>query len=199
MMRQVRVPAPTLFAQNAARWTVAWRERRGAEPSARFVWPTVDGQRADQLIRPVLRLMTEDHCSYCDVFSVWEAGASVDHFRPKSSFVEHAFEWPNLFVACAECQKRLDRYDDRLLKPDDEDYTFDRYFIYDVESGRIEPNPQANEAEAARARITIELFKLNRVERCVLRRLEWDNRPLDIDLAKRKYRFVPPRVCVPRE
>lgn len=108
---------------------------------------------------PILKNMTGARCAWCDI-PVVHAG-SIDHFRPKSRFPELGYVWDNLFPACAGCQKRQDRWDDRLLRPDDLTYSFERYFKYDASTGRIEPSPTAGPVDSERAEVTIALFRLN--------------------------------------
>jgi hypothetical protein len=46
------------------------------------------------------------------------------------------------------------------LRPDDDDYTFERYFLREID-GSIIPNPAASTQDTERALATIELLKLN--------------------------------------
>jgi len=38
-------------------------------------------------------------CMYCSD----SRGATIEHFRPKSSYPEHAFRWPNFLWICGDC------------------------------------------------------------------------------------------------
>ncbi|MCA9490690.1 MAG: HNH endonuclease [Myxococcales bacterium] len=109
--------------------------------------------------------MTDEHCAYCDHFPLGiEASAEIDHFQPKSDdrFAHLAYEWTNLYGVCRRCnQAKSDRWEAALLRPDDEDYAFDRYFEVDLLTGRLEPRGDAPQADRERARVTIEVFGLN--------------------------------------
>jgi uncharacterized protein (TIGR02646 family) len=192
MMPQKRLPPPQKFAENAPAWTEKLRQSTAQQ----FTWYEVDGQRADEIAKPVLSQMTEGHCSYCDVYHIDEAGPSVDHFRPKSAFKALAYDWSNLFVACVVCQKRGNRFDEQLLKPDQDEYSFEKYFIYDVDTGKIAPNPAASVPDQKRAETTIDLFGLNRHGKPGRRFEEWRDRIRGRSTA-RKYRFIPTPENVP--
>lgn len=38
-------------------------------------------------------------CMYC----VDSHGSDIEHFRPKTPYPQHAFQWPNLLLCCTEC------------------------------------------------------------------------------------------------
>ncbi len=191
MMSCARPPAPEILAQNAPSWTARWLERRAADPGAGFRWPTVEGRPANQHILAALNEMTAGHCAYCDGWPLEDTtDPSIDHFRPKAHFPEAAFGWSNLFLACGRCQGpqgKSDRWDDDLLKPDAEDYSFERYFRYVAATGELEPNPQASAKDQRRAEITISLLGLNAGSRPQSRRRI---QRLYTQEASRPYRFV---------
>lgn len=165
MMACTRGPAPGALQEGAARWTAAWLQRRNVQRGAEFAWPKVRKVPLNFILHQHLAAMTRDHCAYCDGYPFGEMAVStIDHFQPKSTFPELAFAWENLFLACGHCQSRQTRpscWDPLTLKPDAPDYAFERFFSYDVRSGRIEPNPQASDEDRTRALATIELFGLN--------------------------------------
>lgn len=106
--------------------------------------------------------MTKHHCSYCDVYRVGpRVKATIDHFRPKSSFPRDAYRWGNLLLACMLCQERNNQFDDRLLKPDEKGYRFEDYFTIDWTTGRLEAVGKEGEERHERAKKTLELFHLN--------------------------------------
>jgi hypothetical protein len=81
------------------------------------------------------------------------------------------YAWENLYLACVKCQEEKARnfdirvepatYQDELLRPDDLDYRFERYFLFNDQNGDIEPNPQASGLDQERARCTIRNLGLN--------------------------------------
>lgn len=155
----MRPPEPSVLGRGGAAWTAAYT---ALPPPRRFAWPTVDGRTVREHLLNDLRAMTQGHCSYCDGFPLDSTAIeTIDHFQPKARWPELAFAWGNLYLACPRCQQRLDAYDHRLLRPDDEGHSFERYFLYDERTGEIRPNPSADTDDQARATITCELFRLN--------------------------------------
>jgi uncharacterized protein (TIGR02646 family) len=192
VIKHDRPQAPAKFVANRERWQQQFSALRAQNATAAFQWYVVDGDSARDLILPVLKQMTAEHCSYCDAYSSYEVGETIDHFRPVSSFHEIAYAWDNLFLACNNCQKRGDAFDDRLLKPDAGDYAFEKYFVFNYATGDLAPAPEASADERARAERTIALFDLNHAERSKSRRtifLKLTRGDID-DAPQRAYRFV---------
>ncbi|MGL4398356.1 MAG: hypothetical protein ACRCXD_00685 [Luteolibacter sp.] len=113
-----------------------------------------------------LRDQTQEHCSYCDMTPICPPGTeTIDHYRPKSGpagRLDLAYDWANLFYCCNYCQgKKLDQFEDALLKPDEVGYEFETYFQWEVATGRLMPNEVASPDDRYRAERTIEIFKLN--------------------------------------
>jgi hypothetical protein len=77
------------------------------------------------------------------------------------------------------------RYEEALLRPDADDYEQHRYFRWDHTLGRLEISERASQTDQDRARLTIELYRLNvgdhpRLRRRDLRRrLVAPDEPLD--------------------
>lgn len=167
MRKFKRVEEPEILKKHCARWNELWTSRCRADSSASFSWYEVDGVDARQHCLPTLQLQTESHCSFCDGYPMRElTNESVEHFRPKRKFPEEAFSWTNLYYCCDGCQKaKGDDWDDLLLRPDGEEYTFGRYFIFDFTTGGIRPNPRATESDQLKAAKTIELYQLDSQQR----------------------------------
>jgi uncharacterized protein (TIGR02646 family) len=141
--------------------------------------------------------MTARHCSYCDGYPLDATGqAEIDHFRPKSQevFYELVCAWENLFLICSRCNAaKRDRWDPALLRPDDPDYAFERYFLFRFDSGELEPASGIPEDDRHRALRTIEIFDLNRTGACrarldVVKAIE--RCVSDAELADVAYRFL---------
>lgn len=91
-------------------------------------------------LRNALISLTDEHCSFCD--NVWIEQTSkktIEHYYPKAEYPLKAYEWSNLFYCCDQCQKSSNRTRTFVLtiKPD-EDYSFDKYFYFDADSGKVE-------------------------------------------------------------
>jgi uncharacterized protein (TIGR02646 family) len=175
MMRQFqRADEPEVLRENFERWTTQYVQLRRANPGAKFIWYTVNGVTARAHILPALKLQTADHCSFCDAFPIdGVSNETIEHFRPKSQFPEQAYLWANLYYCCDACQSaKREEWDERLLQPDGEGYTFTRYFEFDFTTGQIRPSSLTNEEEQSRAARTIELYGLDTPSRRRNRLLE---------------------------
>ncbi len=165
MRRQTRPEPPELLVRNQDKWTQQWLELRRQNPSAKFRWYQADNQTAYQILLPVLKQMTQDHCAFCDSFPVDAvSNETIEHFQPKSDprFEANAYEWTNLFYCCDACQREKGGdWTEGLLRPDADDYTCQRYFRFDYFTGKMSPNPMATEAERNRADVTIRLYGLD--------------------------------------
>jgi uncharacterized protein (TIGR02646 family) len=142
-------------------------KRRKEDPSATFSWPDYKGKSLREHLLPALRSMTQGHCAYCDHFELGVDGAraTIDHFRPKGDprFWHLAYSWQNLFPCCDLCQgEKAERFSDDALAPDDTAYSFQRFFVVDLRTGELQPNPAANPLDQNRARATIAWLGLNR-------------------------------------
>ncbi len=204
MMKQTRPPTPEYLREHYKAWGHRYADRRSQDSNAAFYWPTIGGDKVNVLLTADLEHITQHHCAYCDRN---DFGATIDHFRPKSRFPRLAFAWPNLFLCCNECQQakatnfdnRLPEgttFDKRLLKPDTQDYTFQRYFIVNFDTGIIDVNPAATDEEKERTEITIHVFELNKPRRKTARKLmiklmfELMRRSEDLPLDDLPYRFL---------
>lgn len=159
MRRCERGAEPEVLLSRAARWTAAFL----ADTSREFHWPQVEGRSLNLHLLPALSAMTAEHCAYCDGYPITAvAYKTIDHFRPKAQFRDLAFRWDNFFLACPACNShKREQWDERLLRPDEVEFAFLRYFIFDFASGELEPNPAAAPDDQARARTTIDLLGLN--------------------------------------
>lgn len=187
MMKITRSHAPKVLADNWEKWGIVF-ETSGSN----FSWQ-IDGTNVRNKILELLREMTKDHCSYCDGFPM-EAmlGDTIDHFKPKSIFPTDAYKWENLFLCCNICQKRINQYEDILLKPDEIEYEFGKYFFYNTESGELEPNKLADSKDQERTEYTIRMFKLNEYNRPKSRKMFFRKFAIDQNpiIEEYPYRFI---------
>ena len=161
MRKQDRLEVPVALRDGASKWAETWTLNHKVGKTWR--WPVKDGMPINQTILEPLRTQTASHCSFCDGFPVGSLSVeTIEHFYPKSSFPEKAFEWSNLFYCCTRCQAaKKERFDPRILKPDDADYDFSRYFICDYTTGEIRPNSISSLEDQQRAFTTIVHYGLN--------------------------------------
>ena len=187
-----RGPAPTLLTEQGAAICAEFAARRAADPSHRFEW-----RRALRpIVRDELAAMTDERCAYCDGdLRPGPVQEHIDHFRPKSrpEFFMLVCAWENLFLVCSSCNSaKGDRWHELLLKPDDLDFHFERYFSYAYDTDKLEPNPAASPADAERARVTIELLGLNRGKQPASRKRarQWAAKLSAEDRQDLSYRFL---------
>ncbi len=165
-----RAPIPAELELHANALTAEWLRRieaSGPGNPPTWTWgPMRGGRTVRDHILPVLKRQTDSHCSYCDLYPVAPSSPeTVDHFRPKGRrrWPELAYDWGNLFFACAACQsEKRERFDEHALKPDAPDYRWQDFFRFNTITGEIVPRPGIDEHARARAEATIELFGLNR-------------------------------------
>jgi uncharacterized protein (TIGR02646 family) len=167
MMKIERPNAPDWLNKHWEAWGKEYATKLGKNPKYKFSWKSYKKEKVNHKLLPLLLKMTANHCSFCDGFPIGEGviKETIEHFWPKASgkFPERAYLWSNLFVACHYCQEKGDDFDDRLLKPDMDDYDFNKYFIFNFRSFEIEVRKDTgiSKADRMRAETTIKMYKLN--------------------------------------
>jgi uncharacterized protein (TIGR02646 family) len=172
-----------------------YAQRRSEKPGHQFRWPSVDGKRLNKHLVPLLDILTDAHCAYCDNYPLRDHEDSIDHFLPKSNpaFYTLVCQWENLYLSCGSCQKsKREQYVPALLRPDEFHYSFSRFFVYNYRTHQILANPGATADEQNRATITIAVFGLNNTGHCIARRhaVERYEKTMDPDLSDFSYRFM---------
>lgn len=161
-----RPKAPTVLAENCDHWNAQWKSRKTENPAASFSWYVHKGRSARDWILADLAAMAQEHCAFCDGYTV--EPESVEHFRPKSDprFLDQAYSWENLFFCCGGCQNhKREQWDDKLISPDSADYMFARYFEFDFTTGAMLPNARAATPDQERAESTIRIYGLDTQQR----------------------------------
>lgn len=116
-----------------------------------------------KIAKPLLLKMSNNHCSYCDLFFENRDNSEIDHLLPKKFFPQLEFDWTNLFAVCALCNKQKgNHYSKLLIRPDDVDYDFFTYFDYDFATGEIYPNINLSQYENSQAIATIKILGFNK-------------------------------------
>jgi uncharacterized protein (TIGR02646 family) len=162
MRKFQRANQPEFLADKWEQWGQVWERRRLENPTAAFHWHRIDGEPVNHKLLPTLKAQVQDHCSFCDLFPVNPpSNPTVEHFRPKTRFPREAYQWENLYYCCDFCQGKGEDFDESLLRPDGEDYSFERFFRWDFTTGRLIVNDQSSPADQHRAKITIDLYRLN--------------------------------------
>ena len=188
MRKQTRPPKPDILVQHGDRWSQQWANLREQNPAAAFQWYEVEGRSSREWLLPVLREMTQGHCAFCDAYPLEDRSKEpIEHFKPKHEpqFHSDAYAWENLFYACEFCQgEKQGQWDDGLLKPDADDYAFEKYFQFDFTTGELKPNAVVSESDQLRASVTIKMYGLDHEKRRRFRRLElrkWSRKGQELD------------------
>ncbi len=172
MMKLYRPNAPDFLAEHADNWGKEWEEKQKRDN--RFSWKVFEGKPVNQRILPILKEMTKEHCSFCDGFTGETSRDTIEHFKPKSTYPREAYQWHNLFLCCDLCQStKGEKFHEQLLKPDDDDYYFEKFFQFLPENGFIKENDLASPEEKERAKLTIEIFGLNEKRRPLSRLIQY--------------------------
>lgn len=190
MHELVRADAPPCLSAQAPGWTEAFVQARQVNEAARFRWPS---DPCYQAIRATLLTMSAHHCAFCDGLLGRTSRETVEHFRPKATFPQHAYDWGNLYPCCDVCQStKRELFDAALLQPDELGYRFEDFFLLDHRTGRLQPRPDASEADRHRADRTLQLYGLDTPERNKARRREVEHFSRDPDpvLDDYPYRFA---------
>ena len=195
MRKFTRFEAPKIIKDNWESIGENYANKRNANPAYRFSWPQIKSKKLNQIALPILTAQTDNHCSYCDKFPLHNGDYSIDHFMPKSNplFYDMVCKWENLYLACKHCQdsKRTD-FDELLLRPDDIEFSFNRYFIYNYATHIIDPNPSASDYDKKRAAITIRTFDFNYFGMKTSRRHAFErySKSTDPEVNDFNYRFM---------
>lgn len=193
MRKQTRPAEPEIFINNSEKWNQQWVELLNRNQQASFSWYKADGKSAREWALPVLREMNQGHCCFCDGYPLeGMSNEPIEHFQPKSKFPYFAFTWSNLYYCCEKCQSsKADKWDDLLIRPDDVNYEFSRYFEFDLTTGEILPKGTATEQVKKAAETTIKIYGLNQFGRPGRRRnsiLEWQKQNDERKIDKWAYR-----------
>ena len=110
-------------------------------------------------LKNTLLEMTNYHCSYTDRL-IQRDIAQIDWFKPKSK--SDKLDWNNLYIVYPVTNEiKLDKYDDLLIRPDSDEYEFEKFFDIDFETHKILISKNATTENQRRAEKTIEILGLN--------------------------------------
>lgn len=188
-----RSNAPDWLLKNWVKWGERFKQKLdNSKKKNEFTWYSYKKEKVNKLLYPILRDLTQNHCSFCDGFPLQQTGETIEHFKPKSKFPLLSYQWENLYISCHNCQQKLDEFNDSLLQPDKIDYEFSEYFIYNYASGEIKENPAKPLSNQQKAKETIRIYRLNDFGRPedrkrVFKQFNDSNNPVIDDFA---YRFM---------
>lgn len=130
-------------------------ERKKKRPATREIidaaWNARLPNKALTAVRVALNAMASgsEHCMYCE----GSRAEDIEHFRPKASYPERAFDWLNLLKICPGCNRQKnDAFDARLLDPTADDPL--DHLLLSLRTGRY-----VAREESPRGRVTLRILR----------------------------------------
>ena len=169
-MKLKRPEAPAFLTSNYKKWGKRYKAKRdNPAKSNEFKWATYQYTKVNKLLLSILRdNVNNAHCSFCDGFPLDSTGETIEHLRCVSTYPLLSYYWQNLFYCCKYCNEhKQENPEKKLLRPDSFDYEFEKYFIFDPDTGKINVNPDPNlsDLERENASNIINLYGLNEYNR----------------------------------
>ena len=106
MIRVDRGPEPDGFATRSAVWQRRFEEARRQNPkltSGEF-WSQV--RREIQTDAQLLYVSFRGKCAFCESKMAHVSSPHIEHYRPKSKFLDHVFVWQNWLLSCGRCNDK---------------------------------------------------------------------------------------------
>ncbi|SRR6266403_339664 len=106
MIKLEKLEEPKVLRDNGAVWTEEYLTAR------------TDGTLTDAIryryrqpaIKTAIRDETSEKCAYCESKITPTYPGDVEHILPTSEFPDLVCSWPNLTLACGECNRRKSNY-----------------------------------------------------------------------------------------
>ncbi len=147
-------------------------------------------QKFKDTVKPCLLLNSNNHCSYCDEHFFNNGNLIIEHFKSRAEFSDlKPTNYFNLYASCNSCnsRKRDKNYSaTRSLKPDCENYNFDKYFYFEPDTGKIIVDGYKRNI----AQHTIDFLNLNNPDLKKARRKFWKIWIKNNKRPDESYRFI---------
>ena len=154
--------SPQVLTDNVTQWT---QDYLGNPASGTYKY-----RYREASIKQALKAETGDKCIYCESKIGHNTPGDVEHMIPSSASPQMHFQWNNLTIACGECNRRKNDYNDLQLP-------FLNPYIDDVESMVTHLGPIVSwRVGQQRAESTLRIFELHN--------------PRRIELIKRKIEHI---------
>lgn len=103
-MRHIeRLPKPAILRDKQAEWQEKYEERLAENPQTR----PDNNKYAHKDIKDRLYAMSYGKCFYCET-KLSGGNKEVDHFIEVAIDHSKAYEWENLYLACSNCNDKMD-------------------------------------------------------------------------------------------
>lgn len=131
-------------------------------------------------LRNELSNLTDQHCSFCDGFPLNNTSKeTIEHYYPKSVFPKKVYDWFNLFYCCDKCQSNANIEFEETVKPDSEEFDFDKLFYFDPNDGEVKVNEYLKNDNTSlyhRANLFLSRYGINKSkERIEARKREYND------------------------
>lgn len=154
MRRLTKLPIPAVLAENGADWLTEYLTDRGS-PTRRYKYRHPE-------IKSTLRNETSWKCAYCESKVGHNTPGDIEHKVPSSKNETLHFEWTNLTVACAECNRRKNDYYEQGAE-------FIDPYVDDVEVCLLHLGPLVYSVPGhERAEISVRILELDSFKRAAL-------------------------------
>ena len=98
-----RLPMPAVLREKQAEWQARYEEKLVENPKAR----PDSSKYAHKEIKDTLYAMSYGKCFYCET-KLSGGNKEVDHFIEVAIDHGKAYEWDNLYLACSNCNDKID-------------------------------------------------------------------------------------------
>lgn len=103
-MRHIdRLPKPAILRDKQAEWQEKYEAKLATDPHAR----PESNKYAHKEIKDALYAMSYGKCFYCET-KLSGGNKEVDHFIEVAIDHSKAYEWENLYLACSNCNDKVD-------------------------------------------------------------------------------------------
>ena len=103
-MRHIeRLPKPAILREKEAEWQEKYEEKLAENPKAR----PDNSKYAHRQITDTLYAMSYGKCFYCET-KLSGGNKEVDHYVEVALDHSKAYDWSNLYLACTNCNDKLD-------------------------------------------------------------------------------------------
>lgn len=98
-----RLPTPLVLERNAARWLAELQTVLSKPaPTKKQISRAQNRYRHDE-VKQALVAMFHGKCAYCESKITVVTYGAIEHFRPKSQYIELTFAWENFLLSCDVC------------------------------------------------------------------------------------------------
>lgn len=102
MISVTRSAQPKVLQKNAVRWLSILKELHEKAAPKKEIKRVQDKYRHPE-VKDALVAMFYGKCAYCESNITTVTYGAIEHFYPKSKYIELTFEWSNLLLSCDVC------------------------------------------------------------------------------------------------